>query len=134
MPTNILSFLFALWMLYLPASSIVAETARCAECGMMVEQTSPFSASLAQEGKRLDFCDIGDLLIYLNKKSIDPALAQVRDYKTGGPVSADKAFYVRAEKTFRTPMGWGIAAFKSKDDAISYGAAMDITAALKAVQ
>ncbi len=107
---------------------------KCAECGMMVDQQSVFSASLTQDGKRLDFCDIGDLLTYLNKRSIAPSLAQVKDHATGEQIAADKAYYVRAEKKFRSPMGWGIAAFKTREDASSFGAPMDITSALQAVK
>ena len=120
--------------LFVSASPVVADTARCSECGMMVDQGSKFSSRLVQEGNQLDFCDIGDLLTYLNKRSISPSVAQVKDHTTGEPIAADKAFYVRAEKKFRTPMGWGIAAFKNKEDAASFGVPMDITAALKAVK
>jgi len=107
---------------------------KCAECGMTVDQGSKFSASLTQDGKHIDFCDIGDLLTYLNKRSLAPSIAQVKDHKTGEPIAADKALYVRAEKKFRTPMGWGIAAFKNKEDAASSGVLMDITEILKAIK
>lgn len=131
---NALILLILTCALFISASPGIADMARCSECGMMVDQGSKFSSRLVQEGKQLDFCDIGDLLTYLNKRSISPSVAQVKDHNTGEPIAADKAFYVRAEKKFRTPMGWGIAAFKNRDDAASFGAPMDITAALKAVK
>ncbi len=113
----------------LPAS---AEPAQCAECGMTVDESSKFHAKAVEAGKSLQFCDIGDLLVYLSKRSLSPSMAQVKDYRTGEWIGAEKAFYVRSEKTFKTPMGWGIAAFGTKADAAAFGAPADITGVLKA--
>jgi copper chaperone NosL len=111
-----------------------ALAAGCAECGMMVDRESKFCAKIVQGGKTSLFCDIGDLLTHLNKKSLSPAGAQVRDYKTGEWINADKAFYVHAEKAFKTPMGWGIAAFKNKEDAAAFGKPLDLAGILGAVK
>lgn len=115
-------------------SSVLAADMKCAECGMTVNQESKFYAWIVQDKNALPFCDIGDLLMYLNRKSLSPAAARVKDYLSGEMIDADKAFYVRAEKTFKTPMGWGIAAFKDKQEAEKFGAVMDFSGAAKAVK
>jgi copper chaperone NosL len=117
-----------------PVPASAEQPVKCAECGMTVDTQSKFCAKIDQDGKTLMFCDLGDLLTYLNKKSVSPSAAQVRDYKTGEWIGAEKAFYVHAEKTFKTPMGWGIAAFKTKEDAAAFGTPVDITGSLKAVK
>ncbi|HWR73279.1 MAG TPA: nitrous oxide reductase accessory protein NosL [Nitrospirota bacterium] len=118
-----------------PLPAVPGETMKCAECGMMVDQGSKFSALIEGDAKTiLPFCDIGDLLVYLNKKSLAPATARVKEYKTGEWISADKAFYVHAEKAFKTPMGWGIAAFKNREDAAAYGTPRDLNGIMRAVK
>lgn len=126
--------IIAVSLTILSASSILAADMKCAECGMMVDRESKFYAWIVQDGNELPFCDIGDLLTYLNKKSLSPAMARVRDYLSGETIDADKALYVHAEKAFRTPMGWGIAAFKNRQEAAKFGTVMDFSGAAKAVK
>jgi nitrous oxide reductase accessory protein NosL len=95
-----------------------ADSTRCTECGMMVDMNSRFTAKLAQRDAVIYFCDIGDLLTYLKRKKFDGSGAEVRDFGTGKWVDARKAFYVQSEKRFKTPMGWGIAAFEGKDQGV----------------
>src|SRR5574337_1806387 len=99
------------------SSSVPAADMKCTECGMMADRESKFFAWIVQDKNVLTFCDIGDLLTYLNKKSLSPEAARVRDYLSGETIDADTAVYVHAEKAFKTPMGWGIAAFKDKQKA-----------------
>jgi len=106
----------------------------CAECGMMVKMDSPFTAKITQGDTMLYFCDIGDLFAYLRKKNLNNARAEVRDYPTGAWVDARKANYVHAEKKFRTPMGWGIAAFKNADEASQSGTMMDFDTMTKTLK
>ncbi len=113
-----------------PLPSLAADM-KCAECGMMVDTGSKFYAWIVQDGNELPFCDIGDLLTYINKKSLSPATARVKDYLSGETIEANKALYVHAEKAFKTPMGWGIAAFKNKQEAAKFGAVMDFPGAAK---
>ncbi len=108
--------------------------AQCAECGMKVDVESRFVSRIVQGTETLAFCDIGDLLSYMNKKSAPPAAAQVRDERSGRWISAEKAFFVRSEKAFRTPMGWSIAAFEKKEEAAAFGAPMDVAGALRTVK
>lgn len=117
-----------------PLPAIPGETVKCAECGMTVDLGSKFCAKIVQDGKTLQFCDIGDLLVHLNTKSLSPAGSRVRDHKTGEWISADKAFYVHSGKAFKTPMGWGIAAFKNREDAAAFGSPLDLNGILRAVK
>lgn len=120
--------------LFAAVPAYAAQPAQCAECGMIVDPGSKFHAQITLEGKTLPFCDIGDLLTYLIKKQLSTAQAEVKDTTTGEWISADKAFYVQSEKTFKTPMGWGIAAFKMKEEAAAFGAPLDIKGILRAMK
>jgi nitrous oxide reductase accessory protein NosL len=111
-----------------------AETIKCSECGMIVDVNSHFTAKIVQGDTTLYFCDIGDLFSYLNRKGLNNAGAKVKDYATGEWIDANKASYVRAEKKFMTPMGWGIAAFKDRNRAGESGSAMDFDAMAKTVK
>jgi nitrous oxide reductase accessory protein NosL len=115
-------------------SPAYAEAIRCAECGMMVDTASKFSARTTQGDKTLFFCDIGDLFAYLKKHNVKDALTEVKDFTSGTWLDARKAFYVHAEKKFSTPMGWGIAAFIDKDEAAKFGIAMDFETIAKALK
>jgi len=104
---------------------------RCAECGMTVTMDSPFIAKIFLSDRTLYFCDIGDLFVYLTKKNLKDARSEVKDYTTGAWIDARKAYYVHSEKKFRTPMAWGVAAFKDKSEASQSGAVMDFDAAAR---
>jgi hypothetical protein len=117
-----------------PFSPARAADLKCAECGMLVDRGSKFYAWIALDNGTLPFCDVGDLLTYLKKRSLSPGRARVKDYPGGDTISADKAFFVHAENTFKTPMGWGIAAFKDKSDAAKFGTVLDFAGAIKAVK
>jgi nitrous oxide reductase accessory protein NosL len=113
---------------------VFGETLHCAECGMMVDLNSKFAAKAVQGDTTRYFCDIGDLFAYLNKKGLKDAPAEVRDYTSGAWIDARKAFYVGSGSKFKTPMGWGIAAFKDKESASSSGNPMDFDTALAKVK
>lgn len=120
--------------LFAPATE-ADQKMKCAECGMTVDLASKFSAALEGPDKAiLPFCDIGDLLVHLNRTAMPPSAARVRDQETGEWISADKAWYVHNEKEFRTPMRWGIAAFRTAGSASRYGTPMDITRIREAVR
>jgi nitrous oxide reductase accessory protein NosL len=134
MPLRLRTTLSALLFTLLFLSTASAADIRCAECGMMVDIASKYSARNTQGDTALYFCDIGDLLIYLKKHNAKDARIEVKDYPTGAWIDARTAFYVRAEKKFNTPMGWGIAAFKDKGESGKFGVAMDFDAAAKALK
>ena len=104
---------------------VFAEAIHCTECGMMVDLNSKFVAKAVQGDTTRYFCDIGDLFGYLKKNASKDAVLSVKDYTTGEWIDARKAFYVSSEKKFKTPMGWGIAAFKEKESAAPSGSPMD---------
>lgn len=127
----VLFFAFSALLAY-PAVS--DEAMHCAECGMVADPASRFTSRIMQNDNILSFCDIGDLLVHLNREKPQPARSEVKDYASGEWIDARKAFYVHAEKKFKSPMAWSIAAFKERNSAAGYGAAMDFEAALKAVK
>ena len=115
-------------------SSAHAMDTKCTECGMMVKMDSPFTAKITQGDTTLYFCDIGDLFAYLRKKNLNNPPAEVKDFPTGAWIDARKAHYVHPEKKFKTPMGWGIAAFQNTNDAAQFGAVMDFDGMAKALK
>jgi len=107
----------------------IPEGARCHLCGMVVQPSSAYSAQIVDGGQLLAFCDIGDMLYHYNKQAAKPAELYVRDMKSMEWTDAKAALYVKSEK-FSTPMGWGIAAFKDREEAARHGAPMSFEEAL----
>lgn len=131
--TTVVAFTtFVLVLLFLSLAS--AADIMCTECGMRVDMESKFSSRITQEGTPLFFCDIGDLFAYLKKNHPKDSMVEVKDFASGEWIDARKAFYVHAEKKFSTPMGWGIAAFKIKEDASKFGVALDYGGMTKALK
>lgn len=120
--------------LMLLTSSLFASGMKCAECGMMVMMDSKFSAKIVEGETTLPFCDIGDMFVFLNKKTMKNSKARVRDFTTGKWIDAKKAYYVISNKKFKTPMGWGIAAFKDKSEAEKSGKVRDFASTAKALK
>jgi len=118
----------AAFLLVMAAAGPAAETLKCALCGMPVDVAAPFSAMIVAGDHPLYFCDIGDLLVYLRERNADPAYARVKDYRSGEWIEAEKAYYVHEPRRFITPMGWGVASFRDKNDAVDFGIVSDITA------
>jgi nitrous oxide reductase accessory protein NosL len=121
-------------LVVLTMSAVWAADNTCSECGMTVDADSRFSSKIAGDGKALFFCDIGDMFSYLGRKNRNASGAAVRDYGTGEWVAAEKAYYVHSEKKFKTPMGWGVAAFQDRDRAAGFGKVMDFEAAAEALK
>ena len=122
-------------VLLLSLSSLLpAQMNKCAECGMMVDEKSPFSSKIVQKDMTLSFCDIGDMLIHMKTKNMRPENAQVRDFKSNEWINGAKAWYVSSAKHFTSPMGWNIAAFGTKNEAEKFGAPLDLDNAMKALK
>ncbi len=134
MRKHLFSALYATLLIFLCSLPAAAEKITCAECGMTSDLGSKFTSRIVQGEKPLFFCDIGDLFTYLISKKPQNVRAEVKDYKTGEWLDAHQAFYVHAGQKFKSPMGWGIAAFKDRKDAEEYGSTMDFDGTLKAVQ
>ncbi len=120
-------------LLLLPVLSF-AGNITCAECGMASDVVSKYTARIVQGDKTLYFCDIGDLLTYLNRKKEQNSEIQVRDFPTGQWIEGQKAYYVRDGKKFKSPMGWGVASFENSQKASAYGPVMDFETALRSVR
>ncbi len=126
--------IFSLIILFAAGAAWSADTVKCAECGMSCSVTAPFTSRIVLGDQTLYFCDVGDLFSYLIRKNPSATRVEVKDYSTGEWIDAHKAYYVQSGKKFRTPMGWGIAAFKDKDRAAGFGSVMDFDATAKAVK
>ena len=124
-------FLTLLSLSFTPAS---AADMKCAECGMMVMMDSPFAGKTIQGDTTLHFCDIGDLFSYLKRNKPATIRAAVKDHPSGEWIDANTAYYVHDEKKFKTPMGWGFAAFRDKNRAVEAGEMMDFAAAMKTLK
>jgi nitrous oxide reductase accessory protein NosL len=112
----------------------VAETVNCTECGMIVDMNSRFTAKIVQGDATSYFCDIGDLFSYLKRNNPAHVNIAVKDHPSGEWIDANTAYFVHNEKKFKTPMGWGFAAFRDKNRAAEAGEMMDLAAALKALK
>jgi nitrous oxide reductase accessory protein NosL len=134
MKKSLFPLLHAALLVFLCSLPAAAETITCAECGMSSDLGSKFTSRIVQGEKILYFCDIGDLFTYLNRKKPQNILAEVKDYNTGEWLDAYTAYYVHAPKKFKSPMGWGIASFKDRNDAAGYGSVMNFSGTVKAVQ
>jgi nitrous oxide reductase accessory protein NosL len=119
-------------LILISLSPVHAKEIRCTECGMMVMMDSKFTSKITQGDAPLYFCDIGDLFTYLKRKNVQDARIEVKDYTSGEWIDARKAFYVKSGKKFDSPMGWGIAAFKDKNEASQSGSVMDFESTAKA--
>lgn len=109
----------------------IPEGTQCNECGMKVDPSSRFASYIVTtDGKRLFFCDIGDMLGHLRKKKYEAKEIFVKDYQGGDWIDGQNAYYVYHKK-FSTPMGWGIAAFKNLSETESWGKAVDFNHAFK---
>jgi len=113
---------------------VFAETVHCTECGMMVDMDSRFTAKIVQGDATSYFCDIGDLFSYLKRNKPATIRAAVKDHPSGEWIDANTAYYVHDEKKFKTPMGWGFAAFRDKNRAVEAGEMMDFAAAMKTLK
>jgi copper chaperone NosL len=124
----------AIALIVISLTPVHAMENRCVECGMMVRMDSKFTSKITQGDTTLYFCDIGDLFSYLKKKNEQDAKIEVKDYTSGEWLDARKAFYVNSGKKFTTPMGWGIAAFKDKNEASRSGSVMDFESTAKSLK
>ena len=104
----------------------------CAECGMSAKVDGRFSSRIVQGGSTLYFCDMGDLVAFIERTHPKELVAATHDYKSGEWVEVDKAFFVIDKKTFATPMGWGVAAFRDRAEAT--GVPLDFEALRKALR
>ena len=99
---------------------------------MSAKVDNRFTSRIVQGASTLYFCDIGDLVAFIERTHPKEYAASVHDFKTGEWIDASTAFFVIDKKIFSTPMGWGIAAFR--DRAAATGAPLDFEALRKALR
>lgn len=123
-----------MFVFLLPVSSYsqpfpIPKDTLCAECGMTVNPDSKFSAEvITTDGKKMFFCDIGDMLRHFRSDRGKLKIVYVKDYKSGAWIEGAKAYYV-FDKRFSTPMSWSIAAFREESEARKWGNPVDFKGA-----
>jgi copper chaperone NosL len=126
----IIAFLLALLVSVGTISADEAKkTPSCAVCNMKVTESSKkFSAYLPNVSGMgpSHFCDIGCAVQSRNNECATRQMtfdsnAIVYDFLTGEAIPAEKAFFA-FKSTFRTPMGYGIMAFRDKAGAEKFAA------------
>lgn len=115
------------------AESVVPErVVRCAECGMDAKVANRYTSRIVLDGTTLHFCDIGDLVAFLERTQPKKYAASVHDFESGEWIDVGTAFFVIDRKTYLTPMGWGIAAFRNRAAVVR--ASLDFEALRKALR
>jgi nitrous oxide reductase accessory protein NosL len=125
-----LPWLLPAWTATAAEPAVQERNVKCAECGMNTKVTNRFTARIVQGGATLYFCDIGDLAAFLARTQPKEFAASVRDFPSGEWIDAGTASFVIDKKTYLTPMGWGVAAFRDRECVI--GKSMDFEAFRKA--
>ncbi len=91
----------------------------CERCKMIISE-EVFSAQYILQGEKVKkFDDIGCMIHYLFKEEThrDKVLALfVKDGNSKEWIDGEKAYYVRS-KNIKTPMGYGLVAFRDKESA-----------------
>ncbi|HWR97469.1 MAG TPA: hypothetical protein VN317_03535 [Candidatus Methanoperedens sp.] len=109
-----------------------ANTVPCVECGMSAEVAGRFTSRLTTGGTTRYFCDIGDLVAFIERTRPQGFAASVRDFPSGDWLDAGAARFVLDKKAYATPMGWGVAAFR--DGASVAGPTLDFEALRRALR
>lgn len=90
---------------------------QCDRCGMIISEER-FAAGLQLDsGDHLKFDDTGEMIKYLSSYPETKVMAWwVHDYDSVEWIRGEAAFYVKST-SLMTPMGTGIAVFRTKDNA-----------------
>jgi copper chaperone NosL len=97
--------------------SIQEDVDKCSTCNMQVADDQHATEIILKDGKVVKFDDIGCLNQWEKKNGTEQVGAEyVRDYNTKEWVPLKEASFVY-DKTFKTPMGYGIDSFKDKESA-----------------
>lgn len=90
---------------------------RCDVCNMLVPNDYNATQILLNDGRSLKFDDIGCMAIWEDENGLTDVNARyVRDYHTEEWIFIEEATFAY-DMSFRTPMAYGIYAFKNKQDA-----------------
>ncbi len=88
----------------------------CEQCGMIASDESQAAAYRLPDGQLRIFDDLGDMVLYHRLNDENVYVFWIHDYQSGEWSQAPDAYYV-ATDSLPTPMGHGIAAFTSVEDA-----------------
>lgn len=90
----------------------------CEACSMIISEKEYSAQYVYTNGKTRKFDDIGCMIHYLNDNKLESDIAAffVRDYIHKNWINADSVHFIHSDKII-TPMGHGITAFSTKEDA-----------------
>ncbi|MDA0242503.1 MAG: nitrous oxide reductase accessory protein NosL [Chloroflexi bacterium] len=91
----------------------------CVECGMIISDPRFAAAYVTSAGDARLFDDIGDMLVYDQRMNETVHAYWVHDLHTSAWARAETATFV-TQSNLNTPMGWGIIAFATAEDARLY--------------
>ena len=91
----------------------------CVECGMIISDPRFAAAYVTTSGDARLFDDIGDMLVYDQRIGETVHAYWVHDLHSEAWVRAETATFV-TQANINTPMGWGIVAFATAEDARLY--------------
>lgn len=94
----------------------------CDQCGMIISEEKFAAAYWTADGEARRFDDIGGMFAYIAANPEEAASYWVHDITTGDWIRAEEAYYV-SDSDLMTPMGFGIAACATEDQAqaLAYG-------------
>ena len=91
----------------------------CDNCFMIINEFKYAASVRLENGDAKRFDDIGCMIDFQNKNKTKANAYWVYDYLTKKPIHAEAAYFIDSDSLI-TPMGFGIAAFKSKTGAEKY--------------
>ncbi|MBT2691275.1 nitrous oxide reductase accessory protein NosL [Bacillus sp. ISL-47] len=91
----------------------------CEVCHMGIEEMNSAAQLILKNGKPIIFDDIGCMTEYLQTENPEYEAAFVHDYQSKEWISFDASSFIQ-DQNIDSPMSYGIAAFKSKDDAAAF--------------
>lgn len=91
----------------------------CDQCHMIIGEPRFAAAYIAEDGTARRFDDVGEMFLYAYESGETVREAWVHDYDDESWLESDAATFVH-DPGLMTPMGWGVAAFRSGDQAEAY--------------
>jgi copper chaperone NosL len=93
----------------------------CDQCHMIISEPAFATAYVSEDGATRRFDDIGEMFLYIAESGEAVREAWVHDFDDESWLKTDEATYVH-DPALMTPMGWGLAAFRSAEQAQAYQA------------
>ncbi len=88
----------------------------CDRCLMIINEARFAAAYVTEDGTARRFDDIGGMVAHDAEMQEDVAVYWVHDFETEEWIRADEAYFVKSDEQI-TPMGFGIVAFTTHDQA-----------------